>query len=345
MDSSNDKKALLQQLTISEQTETTSGFGMAHLIAAALLGAAASGFLVWWLLPQTAAAPTPVASKPLITAQTEAPKKNIVNAAVLNASGYITARRVATVSSEVMGRIISVDVEEGMAVAEDQILARLDDEAARVNLDLARAQIVAQRERINSFQTDLEEARRVLNRVTQLDHEKFTSEAALTRAQADVKKATAGLATSRAELRVAELNAERLSQEVDDHTIRAPFSGVITVKNAQPGEIVAPAAAGGGFTRTGICTLVDMDSLEIEVDVNEAFIGRVAAGQKVIANLDAYPQWDIPAQVIAIIPTADRAKATVAVRIALQVKDARVLPNMGVKVAFLDNSSGANSVN
>ena len=109
----------------------------------------------------------------------------------------------------------------------------------------------------------------------------------------------------------------------------------MTKKNAQPGEIVSPSSAGGGFTRTGICTIVDMDSLEIEVDVNESFIGRVYPGQKVAAQLDAYSDWTIPASVIAIIPTADRAKATVRVRIKIEIKDDKILPEMGIKVAFL----------
>lgn len=328
------KRALLQQLTIDQTATTTpaSSNSAFALSLAALVGAVVGGLAIWTLVPEPAPATSATAS--IIDQPTPAPRAPIIGTAVLNASGYITARRVATVSSEVMGRIVSVDVEEGMAVTQNQILAQLDDRVARVNLALAEAQVVAQRERINSYVTDLEEARRVLKRLTRLDESQFTSEAQVTRAKADRDKLAAALASSRAELKVAELNVERLQQDLNHHTIRAPFGGVITVKNAQPGEIIAPAAAGGGFTRTGICTLVDMNSLEVEVDVNVAFIGRVFSRQRVIANLDAYPDWDIPATVVAIIPTADRAKATVAVRIALRVDDPRILPNMGVKVAF-----------
>ena len=135
-------------------------------------------------------------------------------------------------------------------------------------------------------------------------------------------------------MEVARLEVARQKEIVDDHTVKAPFSGIVTIKNAQPGEIVAPGSAGGGFTRTGICTIVDMTSLEIEADVNEAFIGRIFNDQQVRANLDAYPDWDIPASVIAIIPTANRDKATVRVRIRLDVADSRILPDMGVKIAF-----------
>ena len=123
--------------------------------------------------------------------------------------------------------------------------------------------------------------------------------------------------------------------------LRAPFAGVVVTKNAQPGEMISPISAGGGFTRTGICTIVDMTSLEIEVDVNEAYIQRVKAGQDVNAVLDAYPDWQIPAEVIAIVPTADRQKATVRVRIGFRERDSRVLRDMGVKVAFLGSEQAA----
>lgn len=254
---------------------------------------------------------------------------------ILNASGYITARRMATVSSKIMGLITEILVEEGMEVSAGQVLARLDDSVALVDLRLAEAQVGVQKARLQGFEANLAEAERVLSRATALKDEDFSSEASVTRAQAQVDSLKATLASSVAEIAVAELGVARQRERLSDYVIRAPFSGVVTLKNAQPGEIVSPSSAGGGFTRTGICTIVDMDSLEIEVDVNEAFIGRVFAGQRVRANLDAYPDWEIPASVIAIIPTADRARATVRVRIRIETKDARILPDMGVRVAFL----------
>lgn len=254
---------------------------------------------------------------------------------LLNASGYITARRIATVSAEIMGLLKDVYVEEGMSVKEGDVLARMDSAVASVNLEFAEAQIEVQQAQLESTVANLDEAKRVLERVTELKENDFSSNADVTRAQANVASLEAQLESARASIKVSRLEASRQQERLNDHTIRAPFGGVVTVKNAQPGEIVAPSSAGGGFTRTGICTIVDMDSLEIEVDVNEAFIGRVFNGQKVEANLDAYPSWTIPASVIAIIPTADRAKATVRVRIRIEEKDARILPDMGVKVAFL----------
>ena len=125
----------------------------------------------------------------------------------------------------------------------------------------------------------------------------------------------ARIAAAREQVKVAERQVALQQTELDNMVIRAPFSGVAISKDAQPGEMVSPVSAGGGFTRTGICTIVDMKSLEIEVDVNESYINRVTAGQPVTAVLDAYPDWQIPARVITTVPTADRQKATVLVRI------------------------------
>ena len=226
---------------------------------------------------------------------------------ILDASGYVVARRRATVSSKMTGKVMKVFIEEGMYVEEGQILAQLDDSTMQADL--------------NYSQSQLNEAKRIFNRTQELAKDELASQAALDAARASVEGLEA-------------LNAIR-KQVVQDMKILAPFSGVVVYKAAQPGEMISPVSAGGGFTNTGICTIVDMDSLEVEVDVNEAFINRVKPGQPVITNLNAYPKWDIPSEVIAIIPTADRNKATVKVRIALLEKDERVLPDMGSRVSFL----------
>ena len=226
---------------------------------------------------------------------------------ILDASGYVVARRRATVSSKVTGKVMKVFIEEGMYVEEGQLLAQLDDSTMQADL--------------NYSQSQLDEARRIFNRTGELAKEELASQASLDAARAAMEGLEA-------------LNAVR-KQVVKDMQILAPFSGVVVYKAAQPGEMISPVSAGGGFTNTGICTIVDMDSLEVEVDVNEAFINRVKPGQPVITNLNAYPKWDIPSEVIAIIPTADRNKATVKVRIALLEKDERVLPDMGSRVSFL----------
>lgn len=229
------------------------------------------------------------------------------SASVLDASGYVTARMQATVSSKITGKVLEVFIEEGMFVEKDQILAQLDDSTVKAELNFA--------------ETQLREAQRVFDRTLELRKDNLASQASLDAAESQLDGLKARLEISK--------------QIVSDMKIRAPFSGVVINKAAQPGEMISPVSAGGGFTRTGIGTIVDMNSLEVEVDVNESYINRVQSGQPAITNLNAYPEWDIESEVIAIIPTADRNKATVKVRIGLLDKDQRILPDMGAKVSFL----------
>lgn len=256
-------------------------------------------------------------------------------ASVLNASGYVTARRRATVSSKVTGKVIEVNVEEGMAVREGQVLARLDDSTLQAGITLARAQLQATRLAVPEIDVRLAEARINLQRQERLMKDGLTTPAALDQARAEVNSLMARISSVREQVTVAQSQVALQQTAIDDMVIRAPFSGVALSKDAQPGEMVSPVSAGGGFTRTGISTIVDMRSLEIEVDVNESYINRVSAGQPVTAVLDAYPDWQIPAKVIAVVPTADRQKATVLVRIGFTALDPRILPDMGVKVTFL----------
>ena len=243
-------------------------------------------------------------------------QSNNSTSSVLDASGYVTARMQATVSSKITGKVLEVYIEEGMFVEKDQILAQLDDSTVQAELKFA--------------ETQLQEARRVFNRTLELRKDNLASQASLDAAESQLDGLKARLDISK--------------QIVSDMKIRAPFSGVVINKAAQPGEMISPVSAGGGFTRTGIGTIVDMNSLEVEVDVNESYINRVQPGQPAITNLNAYPEWDINSEVIAIIPTADRNKATVKVRIGLLEKDQRVLPDMGAKVSFLKEQSNTKSV-
>ena len=271
-------------------------------------------------------------------------------ASVLNASGYVTARRRATVSSKVTGKIVEVNVEEGMAVREGQVLARLDDANVRAALALMEAQLEAARRATAESEVRLAEAQRTERRREQLRADGLVTEADLDQARAEVQSLQARIVATREQITVAERQVALQKTELDNMVIRAPFSGVALSKDAQPGEMVSPVSAGGGFTRTGISTIVDMSSLEIEVDVNESYINRVTARQPVTAVLDAYPDWQIPGHVITTVPTADRQKATVLVRIGFDRTsdagaapattkrgglDPRILPNMGVKVTFL----------
>lgn len=256
---------------------------------------------------------------------------------VLNASGYVNARRYATVSSKLTGQVRDVLIEEGMEVEEGQVLAYLDDVNVRRNLELAEAQLASQRTAAKETEALLQEARANYERTNNLVERDLASEQELDRDRTAALALAARLERVMADIAVAERQVAIFQQQMDDTIIRAPFAGVVVAKNAQPGEMISPVSAGGGFTRTGIGTVVDMSSLEIEIDVNEAFINRVEAGQPVTARLDAYPDWDIPGHVIAIIPTADRQRATVEVRVGFDELDPRILPDMGVKVAFQDD--------
>jgi RND family efflux transporter MFP subunit len=263
---------------------------------------------------------------------------------VLNASGYVVARREATVSSKVTGKVVEVLVEEGMRVEADQVLARLDSANTQAQVQLARAELEAARGALAETRAQLHEAGQQHHRALALAADGVASQSDLDRAVAQVDSLKARLALQELEVTVAQKRIEVLNQQLDDTVIRAPFAGVAVSKNAQPGEMISPISAGGGFTRTGISTIVDMQSLEIEVDVNESYLNRVRTAQRAEATLDAYPDWKIPAHVLAIIPTADRQKATVRVRVAFDRLDPRILPQMGVRVAFFDPEPSAAGV-
>ena len=256
---------------------------------------------------------------------------------VLNASGYVTARRAATVSSKVTGKVTEVLIEEGMKVKAGQVVARLDESNVKTSLDVATAQLASARAALAETEAQLKDADQEFQRTTELARQHIASQSDLDQAEANAKALQAHLAQQKLDVVVAERQEALWQQQMDDMIIRAPFDGVITTKDAQPGEMISPVSAGGGFTRTGIGTIVDMTSLEIEIDVNESYINRVEPGQPVEATLDAYPNWKIPCKVIAIVPTADRQKSTVKVRVGFDQLDARILPDMSVKVAFRDH--------
>ncbi|MBI2383600.1 MAG: efflux RND transporter periplasmic adaptor subunit [Gammaproteobacteria bacterium] len=321
----NDKSALLGQLKIDRDAtpkNSRAGLWLALLACAAAVAAGA-----WWLRPAPAVPVRAATAQPMVAAAG--------GGSVLDASGYVVARRQATVSSKVTGKVVELLIEEGQQVKVGQVLARIDDSNARAQLALAQSQLAAARTALAEVRVQLAEAERQLKRTQELAQQKLVSQAALDAAQANVDGLRARLDSTQSNVDVAERSAEVQQRLVEDTVVRAPFAGVITVKNAQMGEMISPLSAGGAGTRTGIGTLVDMESLEIEVDVNENFINRVQAGQPVTAALNAYPEWKIPAAVIAVIPTADRSKATVKVRVAIKDKDPRILPDMGVRVAFL----------
>jgi RND family efflux transporter MFP subunit len=324
-----DKSDLLKELRIdrdaSEEPASSKNRWWIGAAAVALL----AGVALAWLFSRDEAIE-------VVVAPARAMPATGGGASVLDATGYVTARRQATVSAKITGKVKTVLIEEGQRVTEGEVLATLDDAEARADLGLRQAQVAAARAGLAEIEAALANAERELERQRELAARKLTSVAALDTARTQAEALSARLASQQSAVKVAEQSLHASRVQLDNTIVRAPFAGVVTVKAAQPGEMISPVSAGGGSIRTGIGTIVDMDSLEIQVDVSEAYINRVQAGQPVEAVLNAYPDWRIPAEVIAIVPTADRSKATVKVRIALQSKDPRIVPEMGVRVAFLE---------
>ncbi|MBG86109.1 MAG: efflux transporter periplasmic adaptor subunit [Verrucomicrobiales bacterium] len=317
-------KSKLSDLKLDRDNEDRGGLGwlLWLILVVALTG---GGFWAYqWSQKNSAMEVSTVAVRRVVTGE---------RATVLNATGYVEPRRLSTISSKVTGKITEVLVEEGMKVTKNQILARIDTTNIDASLRLAKAQLEVSRTAIKETEVRKREADLDLKRVAKLVKEGISTQAELDSATAAFDAQVALLARQKEEIKVSQRQIEVWEQELEDRVVRAPFDGVVVSKNAQPGEMISPMSS-GGFTRTGICTIVDMSSLEIEVDVNEAYINRVQPGMPVEAKLDAYQDWKIPCKVIAIIPTADRSKATVKVRIGFNELDPRMLPDMGAKVAF-----------
>jgi RND family efflux transporter MFP subunit len=334
MTSETDKKALLGQLRIDRTAEQRAriprGWWIAAGVTAVVLALAAAALLL------RAGGRFDVEA-----ATAEPPAQGGAATAILQATGYVTARREATVSAQITGTLTQVLIEEGDHVKEGQILARLDGTAQEAALAQARAGLQAAEATRAQIQAQLEQAQRDLVRNEDLVQRQLVSQQALETARTQVVTLAAQVEAQKRQIKLAEANVDGAKVQLAYTIVRAPFDGVIVAKAAQVGEIISPISAGGGFTRTGVGTIVDMSSLEFEVDVNEAYINRVQPGQAAQGVLDAYPDWNIPAHVIAIIPTADRSKATVKVRIAIDQKDPRILPDMGVRVSFLEEAGAS----
>ena len=327
----------LEGLRIERENSTSASKPKRGLLSHALLGGTLVllAAITWWFFSGEAVEVEILS----VSAPNSASNNNA--SSVLDASGYVIARRKSTISAKVTARIMEVLIEEGDYVTEGQLLARLDPSTYSRQLDLSRRQHEAAQAQLAQVQVRLLEAERTVQRAEKLGSSNLISEAELERARANVDDFRAQLDALRSQVKVAQANVGMQQQNMDDLLVRAPFSGVVISKDAQPGEMVSPTSAGGGFTRTGIATIVDMESREIEVDVNESFIQRVSENQSTIASLDAYPDLSIPSHVISIVPTADRQKATVKVRIGFDELDDRVLPDMAVKVRFLSADSAS----
>jgi len=326
-----DKSTLITSLKIDRGSDAPeSKRSLYWIVIPALVGVAVLAALLIWFLVLPSDRPT--------VEVTQARSETAVSpgATLLEASGYVVARRAATVSSKVTGRVMEILIEEGQHVAAGQVIARLDASNVSAQLDQAKAQVRSAEANARRAQVALANARPKLERVQRLHKSGWTSDQLVEDARTAYDDARYNAAAVERQLEVARAALGVTERNLDDTVVRAPFAGVVTVKNAQPGEIVSPGSAGGGFTRTGIGTIVDMHSLEVEVDVAESYINRVKAGLPATVQLNAYPDWQIPAEVAAVIPTGDRSKATVKVRVRFKLEDPRIVPEMGAKVAFLN---------
>lgn len=325
-----DRESLLTQLSIKpEDRAQPSTSNRLWLIAA--FATLAVGAMAYMVLAKPAAIPV----QAVIAQDVGAPSSSLRS--TLDAAGYVIARRQATVSSKTTGRLLEILIEEGQEVNENQIIARLDDANTRIELNRAHAQLAQAEARLAAAVTAFDNAIPIYERSAKLFSEKIISAADLDRARAEYDSRRLAVEVERSGVAVAKALFEAAEEHQADTIIRAPFSGVVTVKAAQAGETISPVSAGGGFTRTGIGTIVDMGSLELEVDVSENFINRISAGQPTRIRLNAYPEWEIPGTVIAVVPTANKAKATVKVRIGFDLDDPRILPEMGARVSFFES--------
>jgi RND family efflux transporter MFP subunit len=319
----------LNELRI-QRTERDDGGGPPRWlwpVVAAVLGTALVAGGAWWLLAGRATT--------VQVATATAPGTGATAGAVLQATGYVTPRRRATVSTQITGTLVQVLIEEGDHVDKGQVLARLEDGALRAGLGAARANLASAQAQVATAQAQLAQSQADERRQAELLASGMVTRQAAEQARTVVATNAAQLDARRRDVDAVNAALTQAQVNFDYTVVRAPFAGVVTEKAAQVGEIVSPLSAGGGFTRTGVGTIVDMDSLEVEVDVSEAYIGQVKAGMPAEAVPDAYPDWKIPAHVIAIVPAADRGKGTVKVRVALEQKDARLVPDIGVRVSFL----------
>ena len=319
----NSTKNLLSDLRIEGKARRTKrSFPIRFFLVLFLVVA---GAFVWWRTQIWA----PEVRTVIATASDTGPKT------VLNASGYIVARRAASCGSKATGLVTHLLIEEGMRVKAGDVLARLDDSDTLASLNLAKAQLDAARAAIEQIEVQSDLAEKNLVRETLLSKTRVDADNTFDGVKAAADGFRAQLKLQQAQIVTAERQVAVMQAAQDDMTISAPFSGVVTTKNAQPGEMISPFAT-AGETRTALCTIVDADSLEIEVEVNEDHLNKVTPGQPVIATLDAYPDWPIQAAVFTIIPTADRNKGTVKVRIKFKTGDPRILNQMEVRVAFLE---------
>jgi RND family efflux transporter MFP subunit len=294
----------------------------------------AGGGAAWFLNAGSDAVPVKTAVAAAVQSTSSSPS---MGRTLLDASGYVVALRQAQVSANLVYKVEEVLIQAGDIVKQGQVIARLDNSNTCAALEQSQVQVKQLEAALAASRMAAADIHPAFLRNQAQLKEALISQDAFDTAKANDDAAQQAVLVAEQNLAVARANVIVNQRYEDTTVIRAPFDGVITVKSAQPGQIVSPQFSGGG----GIATIVDMDSLEVDVDVSENFISRVHAKQPAAITLNAYPDWHIPAEVIAIVPTADRSKATVEVRVGFKQRDTRVLPEMGARVSFVDDASPA----
>jgi RND family efflux transporter MFP subunit len=252
----------------------------------------------------------------------------------LNATGYVVAQRKAAVASKATGRLEWLGVREGSVVREGEVLARLENKDVMATLQQAQANVSLSRANLEQGEAEYRDAERALERSSDLLKKNFVSAAAHDVAVARFEKARATIAGLKASIAVSQANVRAAQVGVDQTLIRAPFDGVVLTKNANVGDVITPFSSASG-SQAAVVTMADMSTLEVEADVSEASVGKVKIDQPCEIQLDALPGERFRGSVTRTVPTVDRAKATVNVKVRFIDKDARILPEMSAKVAFL----------
>ena len=260
--------------------------------------------------------------------------------AVLNATGRVVAARRASVSSKATGRLEWLGVQEGQRVAEGEVIARLENRDVAASREQAAAGVKAAEANLAQGEAELADAAVALKRARELAQKEFVSGAAVDTAEARFNKAQAAIKTLQAQIAVAQANLRATQVSFDQTLIRAPFTGIVLTKNANVGDILTPFSSAAGTTGA-VVTMADMSTLEVEADVSEASIAKISVGQPAEIQLDAFTELRLAGSVSRIVPTVDRSKATLLVKVKFEETDPRVLPDMSAKIAFLSRQLAA----
>lgn len=319
------EKETLQKLSIKKGNYSKSSFGIKRLVFYALL-------LLFCLFIIQFIFFSKRINVEVVTVTNSYPYQSI---AVLNASGYVVADRKSAVSSKITGRLIKLYVEEGIKVKKGQIIAELESEDVKAQYEHALSNLELARENINFATAELDEARKNFQRTKTLFERGFATQSEFDLAESRLKKAEASLKSAEANYKSAQAVVKTVEVSIEYTKIRAPFDGVILTKNADIGDIITPLGAAAN-AKAAVVTMADLETLYVEADVSEVYLEKVKKNQPCIIVLDAIPEKIFDGYVYRIVPTVDRTKSSIIVKVKFNEKDNQVMPDMSAKVTFLE---------